>query len=106
VTASEPPDAAPPAAPAAVEKRVGWAELFFDLVFVFAVTQVSALLGADHSGPGLVRALVVFVPVYWLWVGTAILTNQRDISRARDRLRVFAVATIGVTAPPIMPPSW
>jgi low temperature requirement protein LtrA len=96
VTASEPPDAAPPAAPAAVEKRVGWAELFFDLVFVFAVTQVSALLGADHSGPGLVRALVVFVPVYWLWVGTAILTNQRDISRARDRLRVFAVAMVGV----------
>jgi low temperature requirement protein LtrA len=31
------------------EKRVTWAELFFDLVFVLAVTQVAALLHSDHS---------------------------------------------------------
>jgi Bacterial low temperature requirement A protein (LtrA) len=31
------------------EKRVAWVELFFDLVFVVAVTQVSSLLHADHS---------------------------------------------------------
>jgi low temperature requirement protein LtrA len=36
------------------------------------------------------------VPVYWLWVGTAILTNQVDISPAPARLRVFAVALVGV----------
>jgi low temperature requirement protein LtrA len=89
VTDPEPADAAP-------EKRVGWAELFFDLVFVFAVTQVSELLGADHSGTGLLRALVVFVPVYWLWVGTAILTNRQDAARPAVRLRVFAVALVAV----------
>jgi low temperature requirement protein LtrA len=73
------------------EKRVTWAELFFDLVFVFAVTEVSALLEHDRSWAGLLRALIVFVPCYWLWVGTAIRTNQQDISRPPLRLTVFAV---------------
>ena len=39
------------------EKRVTWAELFFDLVFVFAVTQVAALLHDDHGWGGVGRAL-------------------------------------------------
>lgn len=78
------------------EKRVGWAELFFDLVFVVAVTRVSTLLEHDHGGLGLVQALVLFVPIYWLWVGTAIQTNLQDTSRPGLRLRIFAVALAGV----------
>jgi low temperature requirement protein LtrA len=78
------------------EKRVGSAELFFDLVFVFAVTEVSAVLEHDHSWAGLLRALVVFVPVYWLWVGTAVQTNLRDASRPGLRVTVFAVALAAV----------
>src|SRR5207248_5604670 len=46
--------------PPPAEKRVTWAELFFDLVFVFAVTEVSALLAHDRSGAGLLRAVIVF----------------------------------------------
>ena len=75
-----------------VEKRVSWAELFFDLVFVYAVTEVAALLGHDHSWGGLLRALIVFVPVYWAWVGAAILTNQRDTARPVLRLALFGTA--------------
>jgi low temperature requirement protein LtrA len=86
----------PPAAQVVPEKRVSWAELFFDLVFVFAVTEVSALLGHDHTRGGLLRALVVFGPIYWLWVGTAIQTNRLDISRPAPQLRIFAVALAGV----------
>ena len=78
------------------EKRVTWAELFFDLVFVFAVTEVAALLAHDRSGAGLLRAVIVFVPCYWLWVGTSIQVNQRDISRPSLRLAVFAVALAGI----------
>ena len=78
------------------EKRVGWGELFFDLVFVFAVTEVSALLEHDHSWAGLLRGLVVFVPIYWMWVGTAIQTNLRDASRPVLRLEIFAVALAAV----------
>jgi low temperature requirement protein LtrA len=92
-----------PAQPA--EKRVTWAELFFDLVFVFAVTQVSALLHHDHSWAGVGRALVVFVPVWWAWVGTTIHANTHDVDRPLDRLGIFAVGlgslfmALGLTDP-------
>jgi low temperature requirement protein LtrA len=79
-----------------VEKRVSWAELFFDLVFVFAVTEVSTLLEADHSWAGALRALVVFVPIYWAWVGVAIQTNVRDMSTPGLRIGMFAVALAGL----------
>jgi low temperature requirement protein LtrA len=82
-----PPDTAGEVA----EKRVTWAELFFDLVFVFAVTQVSALLHADHTWSGMGRALVVFVPMYWGWVGTSINANLRDVDNPLDRVAIFAI---------------
>ena len=78
------------------EKRVGWAELFFDLVFVVAVTRVSTLLEHDHTWTGVLRALVVFVPIYWTWVGMAIQTNQADTDSVSLRIRMFAVALAGI----------
>lgn len=73
------------------EKRVTWAELFFDLVFVFAVTQVSALVHQDHTLAGVARAFVVFVPIFWAWVGTSIHANTHDVDHPLDRLGVFAI---------------
>ncbi|WIM97515.1 low temperature requirement protein A [Actinoplanes oblitus] len=73
------------------EKRVTWAELLFDLVFVFAVTQVSHLLHDHHSWSGVGHALVVFVPIYWVWVGTTVHANTHDVDNAGDRLGVFAM---------------
>jgi low temperature requirement protein LtrA len=81
----------PAAGPAASEKRVTWAELFFDLVFVFAITQVSRLLHEDHTWAGLGQALVVFVPIYWAWVGTSVHANTHEIDNPLDRLGIFAV---------------
>lgn len=75
----------------APERRVGWTELFFDLIFVFAVTQVSALLLGDHSPAGIGRALVVLVPVYWVWIGTSVFINTRGTDRPLERLGVFGV---------------
>jgi low temperature requirement protein LtrA len=73
------------------EKRVTWAELFFDLVFVFAVTEVSTLLHEDHSWSGILRALVVFVPIWWGWVGTSVHANTHDVDNPVDRIGIFAV---------------
>src|SRR6266545_2276812 len=87
---AERPTADSEAEPAASEKRVTWAELFFDLVFVFAITQVSGLLHEDHTWAGLGRALVVFVPIYWAWVGTSVHANTHEIDPL-DRLGIFAV---------------
>ncbi|MER5636402.1 low temperature requirement protein A [Kitasatospora sp. NPDC002227] len=78
------------------EKRVTWAELYFDLVFVFAVTQVSGLLHHRHGWGELARAAVVFVPVYWCWVGTTVQANIRDVDNPRDRLGIFTVGLGGL----------
>jgi low temperature requirement protein LtrA len=75
----------------ASEKRVTWAELFFDLVFVFAITQISGLLHQDHSWAGLARALVVFVPIYWAWVGMSVHANTHEVENPVDRMGIFAV---------------
>jgi low temperature requirement protein LtrA len=81
---------------AAPEKRVSWAELFFDLVFVFAVTEVSSLVERDPTWGGALRALIVFVPLYWAWVGTTIQANLRDVSTPLRRMAVFAIALGGL----------
>ncbi len=78
------------------EKRVSWAELFFDLVFVFAITQVSVLITEDHSWAGIGRAFVVFIPIYWAWVGTSIQANVHDLSGPSGHLAIFAVALSGL----------
>jgi low temperature requirement protein LtrA len=51
-------------------------ELFFDLVFVFALTQVTTLLADDLSWLGMLRGLAVLAAVWWAWVGYAWLTNS------------------------------
>jgi len=78
-------------APEREEKRVTWAELFFDLVFVFAVTQVSELLHHDHAAGGLLRAAVVFVPVWWAWVGTSVYANSHDMESQRERINLLVL---------------
>ncbi|MBQ0988695.1 low temperature requirement protein A [Micromonospora sp. PSH03] len=73
------------------EKGVIWEELFFDLAFVFALTQFSHMLHEDHSWAGIGRVLLLFVTIYWAWAGTTIYTDQRDVGNALDRAGVFAL---------------
>ena len=50
--------------------RVGFVELFFDLVFVFAVTQLSHALMANPTLDGLVRTTLLMMAVWWAWMYT------------------------------------
>jgi low temperature requirement protein LtrA len=84
-------------------KRVTWAELFFDVVFVFVITQVTELLRLDHGAKGLLQALVVFVPVYWIWVGTSVYADTHDVDALMDRLGLFAVGTASLFMALAMP---
>src|SRR6185369_11167875 len=77
--------------PAAAPKRVTWVELFFDLVYAFVVTQVAMVLHGDHTPLGVFRALVVFVPVYWAWVGTSVYADTHAVHALIDRLGLFLV---------------
>lgn len=76
--------------------RVTFIELFFDLVFVFAVTQLShALLG--HLTPlGALETLVLFLAVWWAWIDTSWVTNWLDPERTPVRLLLLALMLVGL----------
>jgi low temperature requirement protein LtrA len=60
------------------EHRVTPLELFFDLVFVFAFTQVTTLLASDATWGGLGHGLLILAALWWAWAGYAWLTNTVD----------------------------
>jgi low temperature requirement protein LtrA len=73
--------------------RVTMFELFFDLVFVFAFTQVSRLMADGHSGESVLQALIVLALLWWSWVGYTWLANQTRADQGIIRVG-FIVATI------------
>ncbi|WP_040739289.1 low temperature requirement protein A, partial [Nocardia tenerifensis] len=68
--------------------RATWAELFFDLVLVFAVTQTAHVLGHHTSAGALGHALVLLAPLWWGWVGMTVLVNNVEETHAQ-RLVLF-----------------
>jgi low temperature requirement protein LtrA len=74
-------------ADAGLPLRVSTLELFFDLVFVFTITQLTSLLARDGvTGPDAVRVLLIFGVLWWMYGGYAWLTNTRTPSRTPERL--------------------
>jgi len=71
-------------------KRVGFLELFFDLVFVFAVTQLVSVLHGDHSGGGWGRAAIMAWLIWWAWSQYAWTGNAVDFERRATRIWVLA----------------
>lgn len=61
-------------------------ELFFDLVYVFAFTQVSRLMAEAHSGLGVLQGLVVLGLLWWTWVGFSWISNQASVDQPAFRL--------------------
>ena len=76
---------------AADEKRVAPLELFFDLVFVFALTQVTALMAAHPSWSSLGEGMLVLSALWWAWAAYAWLTNYVAAEEDRERLLILAV---------------
>ena len=79
-------------------------ELFFDLVFVFALTQVTTLLADDLSWLGMLRGFAVLAVIWWAWVGYAWLTNSIRIdddvtSRLVIMAAMVAMLVVGLAAP-------
>lgn len=71
--------------------RVSFVELFYDLVFVFAVTQLAIYLVDNLTPEGAVRGGVLFVAVWWLWINTTWATNRLDPDAAPVRFAIFAL---------------
>jgi low temperature requirement protein LtrA len=81
------------------EQRVTPLELFFDLVFVFAMTRVTSLMAHDLSWASIGQGLLVLAALWWGWAAYAWLTNHVAGDDFRARLVVFvAMGSMGLVA--------
>ena len=81
------------------EESVKPLELFFDLVFVLALTQCTALMADDPTWEGLARGLLVLGVLWWSWVGYSWLTSVVDPEEGMVRFAIFgAMAALLVVA--------
>src|SRR6476619_1999702 len=76
--------------------RVTYAELFFDLVFVFAVTQVSHTLLGRLTAPGALQTTLLFLAVWWVWVYTSWITNWLNPELTPVRVLLFLLMLGGL----------
>ena len=78
-----------------VERPVGFLELFFDLTFVFAMSQVTHLMLHDISWQGFGRGVLALLALWWAWVCYAWLTNLFEIARViHTTLIILAMAAM------------
>jgi low temperature requirement protein LtrA len=71
------------------EPRVSTLELFFDLVFVFTLTQLTELLAHELSVAGFARVLLIFGVSWWMYGGYAWLTNHLPMDRPARRVTLL-----------------
>ncbi|MBU1376661.1 MAG: low temperature requirement protein A [Alphaproteobacteria bacterium] len=76
--------------------RVTNLELFFDLVFVFAITQLSHSLLAHLNLEGAIHAGFLMMAVWWVWVFTAWITNWLDPDHRNVRVMLFVLMAVGL----------
>jgi low temperature requirement protein LtrA len=69
--------------------RVSTIELFFDLVFVFTITQLTGLLAGSPTVAGLARVALVFGNLWWMYGGYAWLTNAVPPRALAQRLLIL-----------------
>ena len=83
-------DQAPAETGLEAEQKVSPLELFFDLVFVFAFTQVTGLMAADPTWEGLGEGMLVLAAVWWAWGGYAWMTNALNSDDGIARLGLLS----------------
>ena len=83
-------------------RRASWLELFFDLIFVAAVSQVGVPLGEDYTIHGLVRYALMFLLIWWAWFGHTMYSTRFDADDVVHRLltlvQIFAAAAMAANA--------
>jgi low temperature requirement protein LtrA len=78
-------------------------ELFFDLVYVFAITQLSEALSGNHTARGALETLILFLAVWWAWNYTAWATNWIDPDRAPVALLMVVLMAISLVMSAAIP---
>ena len=72
-----------------LSQRASTLEFFYDLAFVFVITQVSHLLLEHLTWLGVLQSLIILLAVYWSWNHTSWTTNELDTETISVRLLPF-----------------
>jgi low temperature requirement protein LtrA len=83
--------------------RVTYVELLFDLVFVFAITQISHLLIAHFSAATAAQSLLLLLATWWVWIFTTWVTNWIDPERPHVRAVLLAMTVVGLVLSAAIP---
>lgn len=85
------------------ERHATWLELFFDLVFVVVIAQLSHLLHDHLDWGGITSFAVLFIPVWWLWIDFSYYADQFDMERGFYRIVMigvmFGMIVLSLTVP-------
>ncbi len=84
-------------------EKVSFIELFFDLVFVFAITQLSHSLIGHFSATGALQTLMLLLAVWWVWVFTAWVTNWLDPEKLPVRCLLLVMMVVGLVLSAAIP---
>jgi low temperature requirement protein LtrA len=76
--------------------KATFVELFFDLVFVFAVTQLSHTLLEHFTLDGMLQTTLLLMAVWWVWIYTTWVTNWLDPDKIPVRVMLFALMLAGL----------
>jgi low temperature requirement protein LtrA len=76
--------------------RVTYIELFFDLIFIFALTQLSRYLYENQSWTGALESAMLVLALWWVWVYTTWVTNWLDPARLPVRGVIIALSFVGL----------
>jgi low temperature requirement protein LtrA len=83
-------------------RKVTWLELFFDLIFVAAVSQVAEPLRGDYTTAGILRFAPLFGLIWWAWAGHSSFSTRFDtddiVQRLLTLVQMFAVAAMAANA--------
>lgn len=89
--------------PGTERSRVGEVELFYDLVFVFAITQLSHGLLEQLTPLGALRTGLLFLGVWWMWIYTAWTTNWLNPDATPVRQLLFVMMLLGLAMSSALP---
>ncbi len=74
-----------------IERKVTWLELFFDLMFVVMISQTSAKLTGTITIYNLQEFVLIFLPIWWIWIGTTFYNERFETRGLETRLFYFLI---------------
>lgn len=85
------------------ERRATWLELFYDLVFVIAIFQLSHVLSKNFSFDSVLSFVLLFIPIWWIWTGSTTYNNRFETDDFSHRvftfLKIAALVGLSLTIP-------